>query len=174
MKKAEPKFVSHAREFLREEGAFLSSDSNRFTLQRRVRLYNERHNTRLEVENGSARACIIGEDFVIKFDYQKSSWGNNYAELRAYKYAERNGFGHLFAEFRKVKELNRFFYVMERVYDVGKNDCWYWASADEHGVDGEDLDFVNTYFNDIHSCNYGYDEEGNIKIIDYACHCLPL
>ena len=128
----------------------------------------EKHR-RVIMKSGCSRAAFITSDYVVKYDYVKDAFcGNSSDELRAYQEIKKMGFEHLFAEISCFTYKGYNFYIMPRVYGIqpfGDDDVLYECLSDE------EQDFIDEYFHDLHSGNFGF-EKNQLKIIDYAWNSL--
>lgn len=135
-----------------------------------VRQYNKKHQNRpLKTAHGATRMVIIRSDYVIKINTDlDTEWGNNTTEVKAYEFAQENGFEYLFAKptMFTVDKLGIEFEIMPRVkHGIGREDKW-WGKY----LTNEEFDFVNNFFRDLHEYNVGYFKEKPI-FIDYASWC---
>ena len=128
----------------------------------------EKHR-RVIMKSGCSRAAFITSDYVVKYDYVKDAFcGNSSDELRAYQEIKKMGFEHLFAEISCFTYKGYNFYIMPRVSGIqpfGDDDVLY------EYLSYEEQDFIDEYFHDLHSGNFGF-EKNQLKIIDYAWNSL--
>lgn len=128
----------------------------------------EKHR-RVVMKSGCSRAAFITSDYVVKYDYVKSAFcGNSSDELRAYQEIKKMGFEHLFAEISCFTYNGYNFYIMPRISGIrpwGDDDALY------ESLSYEEQEFIDEYFQDLHSGNFGF-EKGQLKIIDYAWNSL--
>ena len=160
-------WVEHARTFLNDFLPYIDASISNWTVNYAVRLYNNTHNTDYYCNNGMSRICIIGEDFVVKLQFDgKTPWcGGNYAEYRFYREIMKSEYAYLFAEMHKIKVHNHYYYVMEKIDDVGR------ANDDEDIYDyinDKESDFLQEIgLSDLHNENFGFIDDSPV-IIDYA------
>lgn len=120
------------------------------------------------VECGSARMVIVGEDFVIKWDYDEciKNIGGCEDEFNVYKKSLSTRYSHLLAPIYRVNFRERNFYIMPRVHNIGKQ------AHNNKGLDAfttrNEYDWLIKNIGDLHSWNWGV-ENGKAVIIDYAC-----
>ena len=119
-----------------------------------------KHN-KLRVEAGATRVCIIGREYVLKFDFGDNikNFGGCASELEMYKKAKRDGYSHLFAKCFKFVLHGYTFFAMEKIDHVGnvyKND---WTEDEKK--------YIRKNVMDMHSYNYG-SKDDHVVIIDYA------
>lgn len=121
-----------------------------------------------EVEFGSARIVIIGKDFVIKWDYTDcvKSIGGCEDEFRVYKQCLSTGYSHLLASCFRVSYRSRYFYIMPRVHNIGRNE--HHGKFLEDYTTKEEYEWLTNNIGDLHSWNWGI-ENGKAIVIDYAC-----
>jgi len=135
-----------------------------------VSLFNHRHHRAVEVQNGATRVALITSDYVIKFDREDldarddalDTFGGCEQELDFYKYANKKGFGYLFAPITRVSMKSRDYYIMPRIRYIGTGDgdVTWW-------LHGKEREFVEEHLFDLHEKNYGF-VKGEPCIIDYA------
>ncbi len=125
------------------------------------------------VNNGSSRIAIITADYVIKWDrysHNKYEAGDCEKEYLTWRWLldENPGYAYLFAEITRFRFGGENFYIMPRVRGIDE---------DRHGyaydyVEGDEEEFLNEWFYDLHSGNFGIDRKGNVIIFDYAWNRL--
>lgn len=141
------------------------------TIKRVHKFANEKHRKVL-VNNGVSRIAIITADYVIKWDKysaQGNPAGDCEKEYLTWRWLqnENPGYAYLFAEITRFKFGGENFYIMPRIkgIDTDRADAsWY--------VDGDEVDFLDEWFYDLHAGNFGIDREGNVTIFDYAWNKL--
>lgn len=166
MKKAEPKYLTNAREFLANFDKYLVNPHSRVDVNFACTRLAKNDGIVVGISSGMSRTCIIYKDFVVKFDTGNSYYGHNYSEFIGYKNAVREGYSHLFAPMHRIKVGHRYYYVMMRIaylaYDTEENYSVDWTEANE----GEQ--WVYDHFNDLHDENWGFDYDDEPRLIDYA------
>lgn len=134
-----------------------------------VNEYNTLHDTKIEYNNGVSRHVIILEDYVIKFDLGDTSglyFGGCEREVKGYEFACEHNMGYLFAPVTKYNYKGKTFYIMPRIEYVDD------SLSDEVLFDelsDTEKNFLENYFDDLHSGNFGFNAFGEVKIFDYAC-----
>lgn len=146
------------------------------TIRRVQRFAAEKHR-KILVNHGLSRIAIITADYVIKWDIhfaqnksERNLAGDCEKEYLTWRWLldENPGYAYLFAEIIRFRFGGENFYIMPRVRGIDK---------DRHGdvyeyVEGDEEDFLNEWFYDLHSGNFGIDLKGNITIFDYAWNRL--
>ena len=135
---------------------------------RAIQQFNMRKSRKVQVAHGCSRIAFITSDYVVKFDYDKSEvrrLGGCESEVRFYQFAEQEGFAYLLAEITPFTYNGYTFYIMPRVYGIGR----YEYSYAEDMAHGAEEDFLRTYLYDLHEENYGW-YRGQVVIVDYACN----
>ena len=166
MKKAEPMYLTHAREFIAKLDKYLIDPHSRVDVNSSCTRLAKEENIIPRISSGMSRTCVIYDDFVVKFDTGNSYYGHSYSEFIGYKNAIRAGYDHLFAPMHHIKVNNRYYYVMERVSYLAI-ECDDYCDYDWCDTDFYD-EWVDNHFCDLHDENWGFDEEDNPKLIDYA------
>lgn len=134
-----------------------------------IERYCEEKHRLVSIESGMSRTVLITSDYVIKIDRNVNSFcGDSEDEVRAYQFACDNGFDHLFAEITRFKYGGYNFYIMPRVSGINpyRDDEEMYSYLTE-----EEADFVDEYFSDLHSGNFGITK-GKIIITDYAWNSI--
>lgn len=117
------------------------------------------------IENGSVRMAIVGEDFVIKWDYDDEAAeeiGGCEDEFRKYRVSLSSGYAYLLAPIYRLYYRGRYFFVMPRAYDVGSGRDIFEL------LDDDESEWLMRNVGDLHSWNWGLID-GNPVVIDYAC-----
>ena len=128
--------------------------------------FSHDHHRKVFCAYGMVRVAFVTADYVVKFDYspnRSNVYGGCADEEKFYKFAQEQGFESLLAEITHVRYNGRDFYIMPRIGGIGKCSGCY---AEEF-LQGEELDFVNDYLEDLHDENYGWKNHRPV-IIDYA------
>lgn len=160
-------YLAHAREFLNLYVDTLEDLWNLHNSYRWAQFCKE-HN--LEFHSGQTRVVFVGDDFVIKLDKKHigrwARFGNCYQEYQNWKMVQADGFDYLFASITKMKVGHHYYYVMPRVAIIDHGlTSWAWNLDD---LTSEEKGYLRSTFEDLHEYNYGFDDEGNLKIFDYA------
>ena len=124
----------------------------------------DRTNKHAEVTCGSARMVVIGDDFVIKWDYDKcvAEIGGCEDEFQKYKISLSSRYAYLLAPVFRFSYHDRYFYVMPKATDVGSHR----NIRDE--VNFDEYEWLSKNVGDLHSWNWGRIN-GKPVVIDYAC-----
>lgn len=140
-----------------------------YCVEEAMEKFNAEHNRKVQVHYGEARIAIITSDYVIKFDYDYDTIeqiGGCENEIELYAQAVKDGFDYLFAKITKYNYKNHSFYIMPRIYGIGKY-CNYYHSATYHMTMEEEEWCREHNLTDLHSNNYGF-RKGKLCIVDYA------
>ena len=146
------------------------------TIERVQKFATEKHRKVL-VNRGISRIAIITADYVIKWDrhfaqnkYERNQAGDCEKECLTWRWLldENPGYAYLFAEITRFKFGGENFYIMPRVRGIDENRL---GDANDY-VDGDEEDFLDEWFYDLHSGNFGIDRKGNVVIFDYAWNKL--
>ena len=122
------------------------------------------------VEFGSSRIAVIGKDFVIKWDYDEcvKTLGGCEDEFRIYKKSLSTGYSHLLAAVYRVTYRGKWFYIMPRIHNIGREHHNYKGLEDYTTKD--EYNWLINHIGDLHSYNWGI-ENGKVVVVDYACPC---
>lgn len=135
-----------------------------------VREYLYDHPSRkVEVNCGSARIALITSDYVIKWDYDMDcvkDIGGCEKENEMYQFAEREGFGYLFAAATLVNYRGITFEIMPRVRAIGPR-CHKMNLLDMLSNFEESWLRSHGLLYDLHDYNWGIMSNKPV-IIDYA------
>ena len=127
-----------------------------------VEKYRRYKNPRIEMDWGATRVCIIGSNFVLKFDYGKTDlFGGCYDEYLTYKKAKEDGYSHLFAKCRYFVKHGFSFFAMEKIDHIGETTLF------EANWTEDEIDYVDSNVRDLHFMNFGV-RDGYGVVIDYA------
>ena len=132
--------------------------------------FNKTYHRNILVRNGSARIAIITSDYVIKFDYDYENVeeiGGCEQEMELYKLAVEDGIDYLFAKTERYDYNGHSFYIMPRIYGIGKRRYKKYHPADYYMTSKEKEWCDSHKLVDLHSNNYGF-RKGKICIVDYA------
>ena len=168
-------YIDHANAFINEFTPYFkmlykhNSPTPR-RLEKLISRFNTVHRRGYVVSWGCSRMVIIADDFVIKMDYD--GWGAGFAggvqdEIEAFHFASEAGFEHLFAKPTPFYYNEHLMTIMPRIKNIDVNKE---ISEYEDELYTLDFDFLNDYFYDLHGGNFGFDENGNLIVFDYACY----
>lgn len=174
--KHEAMYISEARVVLKSFIPYITNAKNKFALRESVNEYNKNFpRMRANIKSGASRSTIIFDNFVVKFDTGSHYYGDTLSEYRGYRLAIENGVDKFFAPIVKIKVENHYYYIMKKIAYLATEDenyegwCWNDAVEEYYGEDEEDsLDWITSEFGDLHDENYGFTEDGEMLIIDYA------
>ena len=153
--------------YMRYYRAPANNDLTPYSLKRLIRRFNRVHGSNFQINNGLTRVVILGNNFVIKFDYNPEGIddvGGCESEVKFYQFAEQKGFGYLFAPITPINVKGFTFYIMPRIHGIGRTQ-----NNVEWELNKHDCAFVRAYLHDTHEYNYGW-VNGYPVIIDYACN----
>ena len=160
-------YVERAKYFIQQVDSFLS-EGDLFSVEHEINAFNRFNHRSVRVRSGATRIALLTSDYVIKFDradaceYTVETFGNCEREYNFYQFAERSGFGYLFAPVTKVKGYHRNYYIMPFVRGIGRGDEYIGAYLND-----DEVEFVEDYLFDIYEYNYGFKNHKPC-IIDYA------
>lgn len=157
-----------ARKFIAELFPYLDGCYRARDYQRAASRYMIDHpHRKVNFCYGIARVVFVTSDYVIKIDYDDygvSAFGGCENELRFYSIAERDGMAYLFAKISYYSYMNRDFYIMPRVYGIGRYED---SDAHEYMIEAESDWCEEHGVGDLHEYNYGWYKDRPI-IIDYG------
>lgn len=119
---------------------------------------------------GSSRLVVVGKDFVIKWDYSEKAVqeiGGCKEEFMIYQKSLSTGYSHLLAPIYCIYYRKRFFYIMPKISKIGIKEHEY-KSIDAF-VTNKEMEWLKKNIGDLHSYNWGLNENNKPIIIDYAC-----
>ena len=162
-------------EFIHElyDSMRLYFENNDYIGESKLRLfineYNTLHGSEIEYHSGINRHAIVLEDYVVKFDLRdttESYFGGCEREAKGYEFACEHDMEYLFAPVTKYDYKGKTFYIMPRVEYVNEelDDSVLFEELSD-----EERNFLENYFDDLHSGNFGFNAFGEVKIFDYAC-----
>ena len=157
-------YLDNAREFLNRYATALDSLWEEHSITE-YRKFCAKH--AIECANGMARFVFMGEDFVIKVDYCKTSakWcGGCVQEYKAYRELRNDQFSYLIAPVTKMKGGHHYYYVMPRVDSLAAEEE-VWRISDFLSI--LECEWIDEHFNDIHDENFGFIN-GEAIVIDYG------
>lgn len=134
-----------------------------------IQHFNEEKNRKVVLDSGASRIVFISSDYVVKVDLNEKSWaGTSEDEYKMYLFAQKEGFGHLFAPSTRIEYNGYFFYVMPRVHNIDewRDEDYFYKELSE-----EEYDFISGFICDIHGKNFGYLHQ-KLVLIDYAWNDL--
>lgn len=157
-------YLAHAREFLAKH----SKELDDIYVTGSFFAFCYKH--KLKFDAGATRRVIIGEDFVIKFDKKHvgpvfSRFGNCYQEYKNWQMVQKDGYDYMFAAVTKIKGGHHYYYVMPKINTEHEYTDYAW---DLEELSDDEREYLMENFEDLHDNNYGFDDEGNLKIFDYA------
>lgn len=158
-------YIIRAKKFIAMITPFLPDYNDPDGFRNAVTMFNRCYHRKVIVSCGLTRIALITSDYVIKIDYNPyeiKTFGGCENECRLYRQAKKCGFDYLLAAITKVVYEGRKFYIMPRIYGIGrtKEDAWKYMTEEEF------LWFGNRVA-DLHNLNYGW-KNGRIVIIDYS------
>lgn len=161
-------YEDRAKRFIHDFYPFISECKTYYEFSQAVAAYNYVRRRHVIMSYGLTRIAFITSDYVVKINYAKSEYnfdrfGDCEQEVETYLQAERDGFEYLFAKLSPYYYQEHNFYIMPRVYGIGRTeeDADYYTTAEES-------DWLYDHVRDLHSNNYGW-KNGHVLIIDYAC-----
>lgn len=152
-----------AQKFIKQIFPYLEGLTNHDDRSYAVYAFSLDHNRKVYYSHGLSRYALITSDYVVKVDYNDTRWGNCEDEIDLYAEAEADGFDYLFAKITRYTYLGTNFYIMPRIYGIGKkfDDAdWYMSEEERDWCYNHDLC-------DLHNHNYGW-KDGHVVIFDYA------
>ena len=155
-----------ARKFIEQIFPMIDSFTDEDTIIENVRIFNMLYHRKVHVASGLTRIALITSDYVVKFDYSEhnvSVWGGCENEMETYSEAEADGFAYLFAKITRYTFEGHTFYIMPRVYGIGRkeDDAWEFMTEEENDW------CENHNITDLHNFNYGW-RNGRVCLIDYG------
>lgn len=161
-------YIMRAQRFIEEVYPYIENKTRPYDCWRAIEQFNANKSRKVAVAHGVSRVAFITSDYVVKFDYDEYEVrrvGGCESEVNFYQFAKREGFSYLFAEITPFTYKGRTFYIMPRVYGIGR----YEYSYAEDMTTGEEESFLRRYLYDLHDENYGW-YHGQIVVVDYACN----
>lgn len=161
-------YVERATQFIAKISRYLEGCSTIDDYCMMVDMFCHDSRRRVRCSHGLTRIALITSDYVVKIDigseYNCEQFGNCKSEYDFYKFAEKEDYDYLLAPITRIEYNNRYYYIMPYIHgvDTGKGDVDEYLSFDE-------AIWINTHLWDMHSGNYGFNDEGDPIIIDYAC-----
>ena len=158
-------YTTRAMKFIAQIAPYVEKCYDESTYKMAVARYNRDHHRKVRVASGLTRVALITSDYVIKFNYGEfvTCYGGCEQEMDVYAQAEYDGFEYLFAKITKIIYQGKNYYIMPRIYGVGRTeyDVYEYLNEDES-------DWLDEHVRDLHNYNYGW-KNGHPVIIDYAC-----
>lgn len=156
-------YEERAKDFIKQIFPYLDGcDDEHEEREWAVLAFNHDHNRKVIYSHGMTRYALITSDYVVKVDYAQTRWGNSEDEMEVYEEAVADGFDYLFAKISRYEYMGKTFYIMPRIYGIGKK----FYDADEYLTE-EECDWVWEHICDLHNQNYGW-KNGHVVIFDYA------
>jgi hypothetical protein len=161
-------YVDRAKDFIEQVFPYIDPCQNPRDARQRILMFNANFNRKVIVSSGLSRIALITSDYVVKFDYDPEEVeciGGCENEIEIYAHATEEGFEYLFAKLTPYTYNNRTFYIMPRIYGIGRGQNYA-----EHYMTHEERNFCRKYrISDLHFNNYGF-RNGHVCLVDYACH----
>jgi len=161
-------YVERAKDFIATIFPLIQDCQEPYDYRKVMERFNHRYSRHVIVSNGLARVALITSDYVVKIEYDEAeveNIGGCEREIAMYAIAKAEGFAYLFAEITRYEYNGHIFYIMPRVYGIGKYEYDY---ANEH-MTNEENEFCERHdITDLHSHNYGWRGD-HVCLVDYAC-----
>lgn len=159
-------YTIRAQKFIDQIAPFLTDCDTIREFAHAVTAFNTIYHRKVIFAHGLTRIALITSDYVVKFDYGRKNdiiiFGGCQNEMNMYQQAQNEGYAHLFAKITLVTHNNRNYYVMPRVYGIGR----YEEDVYDY-VNDDDREWLYDHVFDIHNANYGW-YKGYPIIFDYA------
>lgn len=162
-------FRKFCEEFVKCWNGKVDSDS----LDMAIKAYNKLHDfdERLSFACGTTRNCVIGSEYVLKFDTCGSGgeFGGNETEYKFYEEVKNSHYSYLFAKMFREEVGNYVIYGQVKVdMKMPKGDSYDVREV----LDSDEVDFLEeNNICDLHDENWGWDDNAEYwVIIDYACN----
>lgn len=165
-------YIERAKDFIEQVFPYIDECYAPWKVREQIDCFNSDHNRKVKVGNGLSRIALITSDYVVKWDYDEDEVGcigGCADELAMYSIAEQEGYSYLFAKITQVTYRDRDFYIMPRIYGIGRHA---WDYAEDY-MSAEEKAWCHRHaITDLHCNNYGF-HKGHVCIVDYACseHC---
>lgn len=167
-------YVERAKDFIKEIYPYLDGEWYcPWDVEKRVNVFNAENNRKVKTSSGISRIALITSDYVVKYDYdpsELSNVGGCEIEMEVYEQAKRAGFAYMFAEITPYEYNEHQFYIMPRIYGIGRNEDAY---ADEYMTEEEEEFCDRIGLTDLHCNNYGF-RKNHVCLVDYACSTIYL
>ena len=153
-----------AQKFIQQIFPYLEGcENNHDEREYAILAFNHDYNRKVMYKHGMTRYALITADYAVKVDYACTRWGNSEDEMKLYEEAVQDGFEYMFAKITRYTYLGINFYIMPRVYGIGKkfDDADWYMSEDE-----KDWCYDHNLC-DLHKYNYGWKDD-HVVIFDYA------
>lgn len=164
-------YIERAKDFVESVYPFIEKNIyNCGYVENAICKFNKRYNRKVICTNGAVRIALITSDYVVKYDYNDEEiplLGGGEQEVRIYNRAKADGFDYLFAPITRYVYKNKYFYIMPRIYGIGKEE-YDDTYADELMSEEESEYIYGLGLNDLHNYNFGF-RKGKICLVDYAC-----
>ncbi len=155
-------YEERAKDFIHQIFPYLVDCTHHEDREWAVTSFNMDYKRKVKYAHGISRYALITSDYVVKVDYATTRWGDSEDEMEVYQEALADGFEYLFAKISRYTYNGCTFYIMPRIYGIGK----YIYDADEYLTPSEN-DWVSDHVCDLHNENYGW-KNGHVVIFDYA------
>lgn len=162
-------WVQNAFQFLKNFSPIFMSEGKHLpsAIEEYRKLYGDSNLTFTDHSDGFTRDCILNpmEGWVIKIDRRRRTiFGNCKSEWNHYLKAVRDGYDYLLAPMERIKMNGYTWYIYEYIDDVGVDE---FDNLNSYFSD-EEIDYLNELTIDLHSGNYGFRDNREAVIIDYA------
>ena len=161
-------YITRAKKFIPTIDVILSYNHMPWDVEEDICMFNQEKKRKVIFSHGLTRYAFITSDYVIKVDYNPDAierFGGCEDEIEIYNQAEQDGMEHLFAKITRYDYNGTSYYIMPRIYGIGRkdDDAYDWMTEDE-------LEWVQEHgICDLHNLNYGW-RKGHVCIIDYSAH----
>lgn len=160
-------YNERAKSFIEQIFPYILNCHDTGSFKRAIIRFNIDKHRRVQIASGLTRVAMITSDYVVKVDcgsnFNLNRFGDCEREVEVYAKAEQDGFEYLLAKIERYTYQGYKFYIMPRIYGIGKTDY----DADYY-TNEEETDWLCDHVRDLHYLNYGWKND-HIVIIDYAC-----
>lgn len=165
-------YETRAQKFIQQIYPYIQYCTSYRDFYEQIECFNYKNKRHVAMSYGLTRIAFITSDYVIKINWAKHSenfrlFGDCESEIDLYAQAEQDGFEYLFAKIERYEYMEHVFYIMPRIYGIGRKseNAQYFMSEEEKNW----LDKYNV--EDLHYQNYGWKDD-HVVIIDYACSSI--
>lgn len=157
-----------AKKFIRQFYSYIKSCKSYRDFYEQTEFFNYENKRKVIMSYGLTRIAFITSDYVVKINWAKNSYnfeqfGDCESEIELYEEAEQDGYEYLFAKIERYEYMEHCFYIMPRIYGIGKCQC----NANTFLTEDEE-DWISSRIADLHCKNYGW-KNNHVVIFDYAC-----
>lgn len=161
-------YEERAKKFIAQFYPYIEACRSYHDFYEAVESFNYDFHRKVFFSYGLTRCAFITSDYVIKINYALhernfEKFGDCDVEINTYAQAESAGFAYLFAKITEYFYQGTLFYIMPRIYGIGRTDYDAVCYLNE-----KEAYWVLDHVADLHSKNYGWKNK-HIVIIDYAC-----